>query len=108
MICLANKAAGFPDCEGFPNIIIILLVLINDFFLKLLLRWKNRLPFTPRPITTLIGWEDARNGRKPGRPITAGDFKWRPGFLFAGYQWAVTTVVTVYEGGKTGRKQTSS
>lgn len=25
----------------------------------------------------------------------------RPGFLFAGYQWAVTTVVTVYEGGKT-------
>lgn len=37
MICLANRAAGFPDCEGFPNIIIILLVLINDFFLKLLL-----------------------------------------------------------------------
>jgi hypothetical protein len=26
------------------------------------------LPFTPQPVTTLTGWEDARNGRNPGRP----------------------------------------
>ena len=38
--------------------------------------------FTAWLFTTLNNQEDARNGRNLGRPITAGDSKWRPRLLF--------------------------
>lgn len=46
--------------------------------------------FTAWLFTTLNNQEDARNGRNLGRPITAGDSKWRPRLLFTATPWIVT------------------